>query len=61
MNEKDIYTNTVVLFLVNRGFLEKKCPMGWDGMGYPKYVFVPWAGMIIKIFRPVPRAALHNT
>jgi hypothetical protein len=32
MNEKDIDTNTVVLFLVNRELLEKKCPMGWDGI-----------------------------
>jgi hypothetical protein len=35
MNEKDIHTNTVVLFLVNREFLGKNVP--WDGMGYPKY------------------------
>jgi hypothetical protein len=32
MNEKDIYTNIVVLFLVNREILEKKY-VPWDGMG----------------------------
>jgi hypothetical protein len=32
MNEKDIYINTVVLFLVNRDFLEKNMShgTGWD-------------------------------
>ncbi len=26
---------------------------GTNGMGYPKNVFVPWDGMIVKIFRPM--------
>jgi hypothetical protein len=47
MNEKDIHTNTVVLFLVNREFLGKKMShgMGWD---------------IQKIFRPMGRDECQN-